>query len=83
MHLARSAGCENQAFQIGTSVIGLQFHLETTPASALTLVTNCRNELVASPYVQTEQEILSAPPARYEAVNRLMCAILSFLRPTA
>ncbi len=28
--LASSAGCVNQAFQIGASVIGLQFHLETT-----------------------------------------------------
>ena len=33
VHIARSAGCENQAFQIGRKVIGLQFHLETTPIS--------------------------------------------------
>ncbi|MCK5862638.1 MAG: gamma-glutamyl-gamma-aminobutyrate hydrolase family protein, partial [Candidatus Hydrogenedentes bacterium] len=32
--LASSTACKNQAFQIGTSVIGLQFHLETTPESA-------------------------------------------------
>ena len=31
--LARSGACANQAFQIGAAV-GLQFHLETTPASA-------------------------------------------------
>jgi len=31
--LARSEACENQAFQISRRVIGLQFHLETTPES--------------------------------------------------
>ncbi|MFZ3157950.1 MAG: gamma-glutamyl-gamma-aminobutyrate hydrolase family protein, partial [Smithella sp.] len=31
IRLAKSDGCENQAFQIGKPVIGLQFHLETTP----------------------------------------------------
>jgi GMP synthase-like glutamine amidotransferase len=34
IHLARSLACENQAFQIGDRVVGLQFHLETTPDSA-------------------------------------------------
>jgi len=34
VRLAYSEGCENQAFQIGNSVIGLQFHLETTPQLA-------------------------------------------------
>ena len=36
--IAKSEGCENQAFQIGTSVIGLQFHLEATPASVQDIV---------------------------------------------
>ena len=31
IRLAKSSGCANQAFQLGQSVIGLQFHLETTP----------------------------------------------------
>ena len=43
--LAKSDGCENQAFQFGQSVIGLQFHLETTPLAAREMVLNCRNEL--------------------------------------
>ena len=77
--LARSEGCENQAFQIGKSVIGLQFHLETTPESAMELVSNCRDELVAGEYIQTEQDILSAPQERYRTINSLMSDILQYL----
>jgi GMP synthase-like glutamine amidotransferase len=77
--LARSEGCENQAFQIGPKVIGLQFHLETTPESARAIVSNCRAELVPSLYIQTEEEILSAPLAHYQSINQLMGNILSFL----
>jgi GMP synthase-like glutamine amidotransferase len=78
--IAKSEGCENQAFQIGISVIGLQFHLETTPDSAREIVTNCRDELISSQYVQTEEEILSVPPEKYNSINQLMDNILSFLQ---
>ncbi|MEN8214394.1 MAG: gamma-glutamyl-gamma-aminobutyrate hydrolase family protein [Pseudomonadota bacterium] len=79
VRIAASEGCENQAFQIGTSVIGLQFHLETTAESAREIVSNCRDELTPSQYVQTEEEILSATPGRYHSINLLMGDILSFL----
>ena len=79
IRLAKSDGCENQAFQLGKGVIGLQFHLETTPASARDIVLHCREELVPSKYVQTEEEILSAGPERYKAINDLMGGILAFL----
>lgn len=78
-HLARSQACKNQAFQFGKSVIGLQFHLETTPESAMELVANCRDELQPDKYIQTESEILSAEPETYNAINRLMSTILSYL----
>lgn len=77
--LAKSDGCENQAFQIGKSVIGLQFHLETTPNAAQELVSYCREELVPTKYIQTEEEILSADPQTYKSINQLMDRILSFL----
>lgn len=77
--LAKSVGCENQAFQLGQSVIGLQFHLETTPESARELLNHCRDELIPARYVQSEQEILAAGPERYASINRLMDGILSFL----
>jgi len=77
--LARSKACENQAFQFGKNVIGLQFHLETTPESAHAIVTNCREELLPSKYVQPEAVILDQAPDKYQAINSLMAKILSFL----
>ncbi len=79
VRLAKSEACENQAFQIGNSVIGLQFHLESTQQSANQIVAHCRDELVASTYVQTEEEILSVTPDRYDSINNLMGDILAFL----
>ncbi len=77
--LASSEGCVNQAFQLGASVIGLQFHLETTPESAQALVNNCRDELIPSKYVQTEQEILAVDVDSYASINGLMEDVLKFI----
>jgi GMP synthase-like glutamine amidotransferase len=79
IQIAESEACKNQAFQIGTNVIGLQFHLETTPDSAQALVENCRNELVGGEYIQTEQEIMSMTQERYKTINNLMADILEYL----
>lgn len=81
IRLAESDACENQAFQIGNSVIGLQFHLETTPESARDIISHCRDELISSGYVQGEEDILSARPGNYRTINLLMDNILSFLLP--
>lgn len=79
VRLAQSAACANQAFQIGRRAIGLQFHLETTPESARAIAAACRDELVPGPYVQSEPEILAAPPERYRAINQVMSRVLEFL----
>ncbi len=79
IHLARSAGCEHQAFQIGRNVIGLQFHLETTPVTAAALIENCRHELTPSPYVQDEANLRSAPPEAYRAIKSLVDRLLSHI----
>lgn len=79
VQLAKSKGCENQAFQIGKKVIGLQFHLETTPASAQAIVENCRDELVEGAYIQPASEILSITDERYSSINTLMGSILGYL----
>jgi len=76
---AESKGCKNQAFQLGTNVIGLQFHLETTPDSAQAIVHNCHDELVEGEYIQTESDILSTPQERYNSINSLMNNILVHL----
>lgn len=77
--IAESKGCKNQAFQIGSNVIGLQFHLETTPVSAQAIVENCRDELVEGKYIQSEAEIMSAPQEHYSSINSLMGRILEYL----
>jgi GMP synthase-like glutamine amidotransferase len=79
VHLARSAACEHQAFQLGTNVVGLQFHLESTPESLAAIVAACRAELVPSPYVQSAEEILAVGPQRLRTINALMSDVLRFL----
>ncbi len=83
LHLAKSDCCKNQAFQIGQSVIGLQFHLETTPDSAREIVAHCRAELTDTKFVQNENEILQAKPEKYQAINALMNDVLTYLKPTS
>lgn len=79
VQIAKSTGCENQAFQIGSKVIGMQFHLETTSVSAQAIVENCRDELVEGEYIQSEAEILSASQERYSSINSLMGEVLEYL----
>jgi GMP synthase-like glutamine amidotransferase len=79
VQLARSEACENQAFQLGEKVIGLQFHLETTPESARAILDNCGYELTAGPYIQSESRLRSVPDASYREINSLMNRILSYL----
>jgi len=81
--IAESIACENQAFQIGDRIIGIQFHLETTFELIQALVANSREELVEGEYIQTEERILSAPPERYASINGLMDTILEYLHQKA
>lgn len=82
VHLAKSAICENQAFQIGRSVIGLQFHLEATPDSVRAILDNCGSELVPGPYIQSESELLRATSAAYAKINKLMDDVLFYITNT-
>lgn len=78
LHVARSEGCAHQAFAYDERVVGLQFHLETTPASARQLITHCADELVAGRYIQTPQEML-ADERRFDEVNAVMHGLLDRL----
>ena len=69
--LASSAACRNQGFILDDRIIGLQFHLETTPESAAALIQNCRAELDGSRYVQSEAEMLS-DESRFLRINGIM-----------
>lgn len=76
--LASSQACPHQGFVIHNRVVGLQFHLETTPALALALVANCGDELDNGPYVQTAEEIM-ADPAKFDGINKIMTALVDRL----
>lgn len=77
--LASSYACNNQVFQIGNNVIGMQCHLETTSDSVQALVKHCGDELVIGNYVQSSGQILFAPEASYVNVNTLMDRLLAYL----
>ena len=53
VQLARSAACEQQAFQFNDNVIGLQFHLETTPDSINSMIQHCYSEIIPNKFIQT------------------------------
>jgi len=77
VHLARSRACENQAFVLGSRVVGLQYHLETTLQSAEALIDHCRDELVAAPYVQPGSAMRSRPE-RFDTLTCEMNRLLNF-----
>jgi len=63
--------------------MGLQFHLETTPAAVLEILTHCRAERVPSKSVQSEMAMLGATAERHKAINDRMAQLLSFLTRAA
>ena len=79
VRLAQSAACQNQAFQLKRHVIGLQFHLETTPESARAILDNCGDELLPGPYIQSEAELRQVTADSYAGINRLMGEVLSYV----
>jgi len=79
VRLARTEVCENQAFQFGDRVIGLQFHLETTPESAQGMVKHCGHELTGGRFVRSAAEILGEPEETYSACQGVVDDILGFL----
>ncbi|HEY1067421.1 MAG TPA: type 1 glutamine amidotransferase [Pirellulales bacterium] len=77
-HIARSVACEQQAFLYGDRVVGLQFHLESTPESVQPIIENLGDELVSAPYIQTAEAML-ANAEGFRSVNRAMVALLDRL----
>jgi GMP synthase-like glutamine amidotransferase len=75
VHLARSKGCDNQAFCIGERVLGLQFHLEVTPATVKSLIEQCPSDLIPGRYIQSASEMLSVP-LRFARINAVMDILL-------
>ncbi|MEN9251285.1 MAG: hypothetical protein Q6K99_01845 [Thermostichales cyanobacterium BF4_bins_65] len=78
VHLAASAGCQHQAFSYGDKVLGLQFHLESTPESVQALLENSDTELGEGPYIQKPDEILTDQyfPAIHQIMKQLFDRLL-------
>jgi len=77
--LASSEACLNQGFIYQDRVVALQFHLETTRESLSNLIANCRAEIIAAPYIQSEEEML-ADDARFAKINKVMSELLTYLK---
>lgn len=57
VHLARSEGCENQAFIYDDRVLGLQFHVEMRPKDIQDMLNFSGDHGERGPYVQETSEI--------------------------
>lgn len=76
--IASSRACQNQGFIFDNRVVGLQFHLETTPELVQELINKSRDELDGSSYVQAAEEMV-IKPQRFTRINQIMAAILETL----
>ncbi|WP_295882901.1 type 1 glutamine amidotransferase [uncultured Thiohalocapsa sp.] len=79
VHLAQSEACANQAFLVGGRVLGLQFHLESTPASVAALCEHCADEIVPGRWVQSAAEMRAAEPELYAGIGRTLELLLDRL----
>ena len=73
--LFTSEVCENQAFVFRKKVIGLQFHLESTPESIRELATNCPEDLPA----ELTAETLTEDHGKFAAAHKIMDNLLNYM----
>ncbi|CAG5092392.1 Glutamine amidotransferase class-I [Thermobacillus xylanilyticus] len=59
VHLASSSACRNQAFAFGDRLLGLQFHLETTPACMTAMTEAWADELVPGRWIESAAAMLA------------------------
>lgn len=79
VHLAESDACAHQAFLFDGRVLGLQFHLESTPASVVAICEHCADEIVPARWVQTAAEMRAADPDLYAGIGRTLELLLDRL----
>ncbi|BAZ92931.1 GMP synthase [Thiohalobacter thiocyanaticus] len=81
VHLGRSEACPNQGFLHEGRILGLQYHLEMTPAGAQALIDCHRDQLGCGPFSQTETQLLAAE-AHFNGANRLMAQLMDAFTAT-
>lgn len=80
VHLASSRACDNQAFQWGDRVIGLQCHLESTATQVKAFVdASSAAELQAQEWVQPPERLLAIPGEELAQATVLMGEVLDYL----
>ncbi len=78
--LAHSDATRHQAFQFGQTVLGFQFHPESTPRNLqLFLADDGYRDLTPGPYVQRAAQLLAAPPAQFWPANQLLEQAVEFV----
>ncbi|MFN3712497.1 MAG: type 1 glutamine amidotransferase [Alcanivoracaceae bacterium] len=80
-HLCRSEACINQAFLLGERVLGLQFHLETTPEGLQALLDDCNHNTGEGHWIQNANSLL-AEPSRFDTTHRLLQGVLTYIEST-
>lgn len=73
---AGSEGCPNQAFVYAERVVGLQFHLESSPKSIRLLIEHCGDEIVSGKYIQPPEQML-AQMDNIRGINQIMELLLN------
>ncbi len=81
IHLAASDGCPSQAFLSDNRILGLQFHLESTPKTVAAILAHCSDELIPGQYIQAKSLIDAAGPPNFPKINRLIETLLDRLQP--
>lgn len=79
IRLAKSAACENQGFQLGDKVIGLQFHPEITVDTIETWIADASESLKPSSYVQTPDEMRAQAQTYLPDSKALLFEVLDYL----
>jgi GMP synthase-like glutamine amidotransferase len=82
VHLAKTAAVLNQAFAAGSRVLGMQFHMEATPASVKDLLSHAGDEISNGPFEQVPDAI-RAGTGHCESLRPLLARALDNLTHAA
>ncbi len=78
IRLYESVACANQAFVYNENVLALQFHMETLPENADSLLQHCADELVLAEYIQSAEAIRKNMHL-HKTMNSTLETVLDFI----